>query len=109
MDINFIINAIVEALQNIWGAIVYIWPFVWKTLELFIGTVIVKYIILHWVADQIQKWFKRIVIRTKQQAILWVHYREKAMGHGHKYKSPETCQDGVCRAYNTLTLPKLPF
>lgn len=75
------------------------WDWILKTLEFFFVTILLKYIVAHWVAERLTKLFKRLVIKTKEQAILWIHYRDRAMGHGHD-RDPDVCLDGSCQDIN---------
>lgn len=73
-------------------------PVIWQGLEWFFVTIIIKYIVVRWIADIVLTNIKRVLIKTRTHAIYWFHYRERAAGHGHKYDTPELCQDGACKS-----------
>jgi len=76
------------------------WDLTYRFLtEFLIGTVIIKLIIAHSMADLILKLLKWMLIRTKQQAILWIHYRDRAMNRGHALEHA-VCIDGLCHFIN---------
>lgn len=57
-----------------------------SAIEFILFTVIVKYIIGKWIAEQILKLFKRYVLRTESDVAKWLHYRNKALHKGDKLK-----------------------
>lgn len=63
-------------------------------------TVFLKYVVGKWVATKLTEILKFFIIRSQRDAVRWIHYRERAMGYGHKYSSPETCEDGICGSYH---------
>lgn len=65
--------------------------------EFFVVGILIKYVFAKWLAEKVLKGIKFVLVRSQRHAIYWLHYREKAMGHGHQYETPELCQDGVCR------------
>jgi hypothetical protein len=56
-------------------------------------------IIAKGLANWLSGFFKYCFLRTQKNIVTYIHYREKAMKHGHDYKSPLTCTDGVCHSY----------
>lgn len=72
----------------------------YDVLDFLVVTVFFKVIIVHWTADRVLDVFKYLVVRTKRQAVYWVHFREKALGHCHQYPTPEVCQDGICKTFH---------
>lgn len=69
----------------------------YQIAEFLLVTVLFKYIILRWIAEKLGKFLKSQLVRTRVHVVYWIHYREKALGHGHQYASPEVCRDGVCK------------
>lgn len=47
------------------------------TIEFLVGTVVIKYIIVKWVAEQIKKLFVIIFVRSKREVAIWLHYENK--------------------------------
>lgn len=82
--------------------IVKAWPHIW---ELFFIGILYKAIFAHWAADQIMKWGKRRLIKSKEQLALWFHFRDQAMRHGH-IVDPGVCMDGLCGEVNNASLKK---
>lgn len=70
-----------------------------QTIEFVVVTVIFKVIIVHWLADKLLALLKFILVRSERQAVIWVHYYDKALGRAHKYPSPMECQDGLCKSF----------
>lgn len=73
-----------------------IWSFL---VEFLFGTIILKMIIAHGIADLILRGFKWAVIRSRRQAVLWVHYRDRAMKRGHGLDHA-ICREGLCHFLN---------
>lgn len=109
MDILTIIADIVEASQNIWGALsvgwnwfwVSAWPWIWEWV--IIG-IVYKALVAHYIGGWIVKWSKKKLLSTKEQVALWFHYRDRAMGKGHE-EDPEVClEEGLCYEVNSKKL-----
>lgn len=69
-------------------------------LNYIVVTVVLKYIVGKWVAEKVTDILRYLLIRTQRDAVSWLHFRERAMKHGHNYPSPELCRDGVCASYH---------
>ena len=65
--------------------------------DFLIVTIIFKYIIVHWIAEKCMKAFKFMIVKTKSEAISWIHYSEGSSGNGHKSSTPYNCEDGYCK------------
>jgi hypothetical protein len=68
----------------------------YKIVEFLFVSVIFKYIILKWVAEQIMRFFKWIFVRTERDIAIWKHYRSRALKEGHESKSPLGCGEDSC-------------
>lgn len=77
------------------------WQLVGDAFNFIVVGIFFKYIVVRWIADKMTKALKVFLVRTEHQAVAWIHYKEKARGHGHQYPTPELCQDGVCRTVNS--------
>lgn len=51
---------------------------IYKLGEFFIGTIVIKYIIVKWVAEQCKVLFKKLFLRTERDLALFIHYQNKA-------------------------------
>lgn len=71
--------------------------------EFLVMGVIVKYIIVHWVAQKMLALFKFFLLKTQRHVIYWAHFHEKAIGKTHQYATPEECRDGICRTFGKDT------
>jgi hypothetical protein len=68
------------------------------------GEELSKYIFMP-VIKKLRKYFftpvassiRKHLIKTQKEAAIWLHYRNKAHGHGHQQKNPIICTDGKCR------------
>lgn len=65
-------------------------------LEFLLFTVLVKAIIVHWLADQIIKILKLLFIRTNRDIAIWLHYYNRALNKGHKHINSHTCSQDNC-------------
>ncbi len=65
--------------------------------EFLLFTVVFKYIIVHWIAEQLVRIFKYFFVRSKREVAIWIHYRNQAMNKGHKHDTPIDCEDEWCR------------
>lgn len=72
-------------------------PHVGNVVEWFFVTIVIKYIISKWIAQKTVEIMKKVLVSSQKHAIYWVHYRERAIGRGHKADVPETCRDGLCK------------
>lgn len=68
-------------------------------VEFVIVTVLFKVIVVHWIADRILALLKFMLVRSERQAVMWIHYYDKALGHAHQYPNPAECQDGLCKSF----------
>lgn len=68
----------------------------YKISEFLFVSVIFKYIILKWVAEQIIRFSKWMLVRTERETAIWTHYRSRALEQGHKSNSPIDCDEGKC-------------
>lgn len=62
--------------------------------------IFISYVVLRWAADatavQFGKAFKKVFIKTDRDMAIWLHYKKRTTGQGHKPKSPVVCQDENC-------------
>lgn len=43
------------------------------------------------------KYLKRRYEMTERELAIWLHYKNKAMNHGHSHKKLSECDDGLCQ------------
>lgn len=46
--------------------------------EWFFTVIIVKYLIVHWIGEQVLRIFRRVFVKTEEEMIVWRYYRNKA-------------------------------
>lgn len=68
-----------------------------KLGEFLFFTVIIKYIVLKWVAERLLTMFKRFFVTTERAAAIWMHYVNQALNKGHRHDTPIDCEDDRCR------------
>lgn len=61
-----------------------------------IFTIIVKYILVRWIADQLKKAFLYYYVRSSKEMALWLHHVNRGLNRGHHHRSPLKCKDGRC-------------
>lgn len=60
-------------------------------------TIIVKYIVVRWIAEQFVKVFGKLFVKSDREAAIWEHHRYRALQEGHAPKNPSSCIDGNCK------------
>lgn len=73
--------------------------------EFVITTVILKMIVAHWIADQIQKYAQKFFGKSERRAAIWVHYHARAFGKGHTSDSVVDCGEGECGLFKMEAAP----
>jgi hypothetical protein len=64
--------------------------------EFFVGTILIKIILAHWLADRTMWAVKKVVGRSERKMTIWNHYQHRALGAGHDPKNVLECTDGKC-------------
>lgn len=64
--------------------------------EFFVFTILIKYVITKWIAQQFVSFFARLFVKTEREEAIWKHYQDKALRNGHKKKTPIKCDEGLC-------------
>lgn len=67
--------------------------------------VVLRGIFSKWLGIKLVKYFFEPLVRraikrlttTEREIAIWLHHRNRALGHGHNHKSPIVCLDGKCR------------
>jgi len=62
-----------------------------------LSTLLVKYILVEWSADQLSNFLKWLLVKSKRDHIIWAHYKDRAINQGHKANTPFACQDDACK------------
>lgn len=62
-------------------------------------TVVIKYIVVQWFADQLGHFMHWLLVKTERDIIIWTHYQKHVMRNGHKPKTPGACQDDKCQQF----------
>lgn len=70
--------------------------FIKNAIEFVIGTVIVKMIIGHWMANQIMRYSKKWFMATERHMAIWSHYQLRAAGQGHGHANILNCEQDSC-------------
>lgn len=64
--------------------------------EFFVGTILIKIILAHWLADRVMAGMQRFIGRSERRKAIWTHYQHRALGIGHGPKDVLDCTDGKC-------------
>lgn len=67
-----------------------------QILEFLFITVIVKAIIVHWLAIQISKYSENWFKQNERHMAIWLHYKMQAKGVGHEARHVLECLEGKC-------------
>lgn len=75
--------------------------FLGSAIEWLFVTIFIKYIAARYIAEKI----KDFLVKTRDDAIRWEHYRIKAIGKHHQIEPPEACDEGACRFIKKPVVP----
>lgn len=79
-------------------SIATIGSFLLKAIEFFFFTIVVKYIVVRWIAEKTKKYFVKFFVVSEREVAIWMHYRNKAMDAGHT-DPIHKCDDGRCSGF----------
>lgn len=72
-----------------------------KTIfDFFVGYILIKVIIGHWVADQFVTLAKKWFATTDRKQAIWLHYQSKASGKSHQNDNVLTCGQEHCQIFS---------
>lgn len=63
---------------------------IYNILDFIVMYVIVKGVLAHWLMGIIDKWFKKMFLRTEKEWELFIKYRDKASRHRRAALAPYT-------------------
>lgn len=67
--------------------------------EFVVVTIFIKQIMGRWLADKITRVFQKFFVKSRREAAIWLHYRNKALNKGHTHKTPIRCEDDACKIF----------
>ena len=74
--------------------------FLTNIFEFVAFTVILKYIIGHWLAGEIIKYSKQLFGKSERHTAIMAHYQNHAQGLGHESRSVTDCKQDRCTVFS---------
>lgn len=54
-------------------------------VEFFVGTIVIKYLIVKWIAELTRRMFAWMFVRSRREVAIWLHYRNLRHRQKGKY------------------------
>ncbi len=74
--------------------------FLTNIFEFVVFTVVLKYIVGHWMANEIIKYSKKVFAQSDRHVAIMSHYQNHAQGLGHNSRSVTDCNQDRCTVFS---------